>query len=47
MFLTPSVSISYSTCSVLSSDDSRRKKWRQPVVSALELGGVKIAKEGN
>ncbi|KAL8120953.1 phenylalanine--tRNA ligase, chloroplastic/mitochondrial-like isoform X2 [Apium graveolens] len=45
MFLTPSVSISYSTCSAVSSVDTRRKKWRQPVVSALELGGVKIAKE--
>lgn len=40
-----STSSSFSTSSALSDDASRRKKWRQPVLSALELGGVKIAKE--
>jgi phenylalanyl-tRNA synthetase alpha chain len=30
-----------------SSDNLRRKKWSQPVASVLELGGVKIAREGN
>ncbi|KAI4345902.1 hypothetical protein L6164_012988 [Bauhinia variegata] len=43
---------SFSICSPFSSsaasvstDNLSRKKWRQPVVSVLELGGVKITKE--
>ena len=29
-----------------SSDNLSWKKWRQPVVSALDIGGVKISREG-
>lgn len=35
-----------SSSSALSSDQIHRQKWRSPVVSVLELGGVKVAKEG-
>lgn len=36
----------FSTASAVSSDNLRTKKWRHPVAaSAVELGGVKIAKE--
>ena len=31
----------------LPSDKLHRNKWRSPVVSVLELGGVKIGREGN
>ncbi|TQD98383.1 hypothetical protein C1H46_015984 [Malus baccata] len=34
-----------SSSSALSSDKLHSKKWRQPVASVLELGGVKIAKD--
>lgn len=30
----------------VSTDHLSRKKWRRPVVSALELGGVKVSREG-
>ncbi|KAK3016753.1 hypothetical protein RJ639_006073 [Escallonia herrerae] len=36
---------SFSTSSALSAHSSRHQKWRQPVVSALDFGGVKIAKD--
>ncbi|KAM7530302.1 hypothetical protein LguiB_033712 [Lonicera macranthoides] len=36
---------SFSTSTALSADKIRSKKWRQPVLSALELGGVQIAKD--
>lgn len=35
-----------SSSAALSCDKTHSKKWRQPVVSVLELGGVKIAKDG-
>ncbi|KAL2926574.1 Phenylalanine--tRNA ligase chloroplastic/mitochondrial [Bienertia sinuspersici] len=39
-------SFTFSTVSVVSSDNLRTKKWRQSVTaSAVELGGVKVAKE--
>lgn len=38
---------SSSSAASLSSDKLQSKKWRQPVASVLELGGVKIAKDGN
>ncbi|XP_022159145.1 phenylalanine--tRNA ligase, chloroplastic/mitochondrial-like [Momordica charantia] len=38
-------SASFSSSSPLSSDTVYRKKWRQPVSSLLELGGVVIAKD--
>ncbi|CAM8964945.1 unnamed protein product [Rhodiola kirilowii] len=38
--------LSFSTSAIPLSDiKSRRKKWRQPVASAVEIGGVKIARE--
>lgn len=37
----------FSSSAALASDKPHSKKWRQPVTSALELGGVKIAKDGN
>lgn len=40
-------SSSSSSYSVISPHKLQRKKWRQPVVSVLELGGVKIARDGN
>lgn len=36
-----------SSSSAFSHDNLKRKKWRQHVASVLELGGVKIAKDGN
>ena len=33
--------------SSLPSDKLHRNKWRSPVASVLELGGVKIGREGN
>ncbi|CAL2252873.1 unnamed protein product [Prunus armeniaca] len=36
---------SSSSAASLSSDKLQSKKWRQPVASVLELGGVKIAKD--
>lgn len=44
---TNSVSFSSASSSALSSPQLLKKKWRQPVVSVLELGGTKIAKDGN
>ncbi|XP_038883400.1 phenylalanine--tRNA ligase, chloroplastic/mitochondrial [Benincasa hispida] len=38
-------SASFSSSSALSSDNVHRKKWRQPVSSLLELGGIAIAKD--
>lgn len=38
-------SLSFSTSSAVTSDNFHRRKWRQPVASVVELGGVKIAKE--
>ncbi|KAL6206267.1 hypothetical protein ACLB2K_023515 [Fragaria x ananassa] len=35
----------FSSSAALASDKPHSKKWRQPVTSALELGGVKIAKD--
>ncbi|KAL6198656.1 hypothetical protein ACLB2K_028445 [Fragaria x ananassa] len=35
----------FSSSAALASDNPYSKKWRQPVTSALELGGVKIAKD--
>uniref|UniRef100_A0A7N0TAN2 phenylalanine--tRNA ligase n=1 Tax=Kalanchoe fedtschenkoi TaxID=63787 RepID=A0A7N0TAN2_KALFE len=38
--------LSFSTSAIPLSDiKSRRQKWRQPVASAVEIGGVKIARE--
>jgi hypothetical protein len=43
--------IPFSSSSVAStslpSDKLHRNKWRQPVASVLELGGLKIGREGN
>lgn len=36
-----------SSSSSYSSSELHRKKWRQPVASVLEFGGVKIGREGN
>lgn len=38
---------SSSSSSSYSSSELHRKKWRQPVASVLEFGGVKIGREGN
>lgn len=38
---------SSSSAASVSPDKLQSKKWRQPVASVLELGGVKIAKDGN
>lgn len=35
-----------SMASSVSTENLSRKKWRRPVVSVLELGGVKISREG-
>lgn len=42
-----SLSFSSASSSALSSPQLLKKKWRQPVVSVLELGGAKIVKDGN
>ncbi|KAK7340902.1 hypothetical protein VNO77_21619 [Canavalia gladiata] len=34
-----------SSAAFVSTDNLSRKKWRQPVFSALDLGGVKISRE--
>lgn len=35
-----------SSAASVSTDNLSLKKWRQPVVSVLDLGGVKISREG-
>ncbi|KAJ7943020.1 Phenylalanine--tRNA ligase [Quillaja saponaria] len=39
------LSLPFSSSSALPTDKFRRKKWRQPVVSAVEIGGVKVGRE--
>ena len=46
-FSTSSSSAASAASSSLPSDKLHRNKWRSPVASVLELGGVKIGREGN
>ncbi|KAJ7943019.1 phenylalanine--tRNA ligase, chloroplastic/mitochondrial [Quillaja saponaria] len=39
------LSLPFSSSSALPTDKFRRKKCRQPVVSAVEIGGVKVGRE--